>query len=76
LEATGLLNVPYYPTLSICGLVTDTGSEVSESGLRERREQEEKRETAAQNAAGGVWDAEELLLFLATPPFMASAGDE
>jgi len=56
----------------------DAGSEVSEWELRERRERQEEREGEAV-ALGGVGDrgdGEELPLFLPTPSFMASAGEE
>jgi len=51
---------------------SDTGSEVSEWELRERREQEEERRVEAKVLGAG----EESLLFLPTPPFMASAGED
>ena len=56
----------------------DAGSEASEWELRERREREEEREEeAAVLGAGDEGDARsEHRLFLPTPPFMASAGEE
>ena len=51
---------------------SDTGSEVSEWELWERREQEEERRVEAEVLGAG----EESLLLLPTPPFMASAGEE
>ena len=54
------------------------GSQTSEWELRERREQEEEQEAEAEElgAAGGAGAGEELPLFLPTPSFMASAGEE
>ena len=56
----------------------DAGSEASEWELRERREWEEEREAEAEVL--GVEDEEDtrdgLPLFLPTPPFMASVGEE
>ena len=56
----------------------DAGSEVSEGELRERREREEERKAEAEalgaRDVGGA--GEELPLFLPTPSFMASAGEE
>jgi len=49
----------------------DAGSEVLEWELRERREREEERRVEAE-----VLGAGEEPLFLPTPPFMASVGDE
>jgi len=46
----------------------DAGSDVSEWG---RREREEERRAEAKELGG-----EELLLFLPTPSFMASSGEE
>jgi len=56
----------------------DAGSEASEWELRERREREEEREVEAEElgAEGELGAGEELPLFLPTPPFMASAGEE
>jgi hypothetical protein len=56
----------------------DAGSEASEWELRERREREEEREAEAEelDAAGELGAGEELPLFLPTPSFRASAGDE
>ena len=56
----------------------DTGSEVSEWELRECREQQEEREGVAEalGAVDDMGDGEELPLFLPTPSFMASAGEE
>jgi len=57
---------------------SDTGSQVSEWELRDRREREEEREAGVEElgAAGELDAGEELPLFLPTPPFMASAGEE
>jgi hypothetical protein len=53
------------------------GSEASEWELRERREREAEREVeAGELGATGVLGAGEEPLFLPTPPFMASAGEE
>jgi len=51
---------------------------VSEWELRDRREREEEREAGVEElgAAGELDAREELPLFLPTPPFMASAGEE
>ena len=49
----------------------DAGSDVSEGELRERREREEERRVEAEALGAG-----EEPLFLPTPPFMASAGEE
>jgi len=49
----------------------DAGSEASEWELRERMEREEERRTEAEALGAG-----EEPLFLPTPPFMASAGEE
>ena len=56
----------------------DAGSEVSEWELRERREREEERrvEAEALGAVDNMGDGEELPLFLPTPSFMASIGEE
>ena len=58
--------------------VDDAGSVTSEGELRERREREEEREAEAEvlgaEDEGGARD--EHRLFLPTPPFMASAGEE
>jgi len=56
----------------------DTGSQVSEWELRERREREEEWEAEAEErgAAGELGAREELPLLLPTPPFMASAEEE
>jgi len=56
----------------------DAGSEASEWELRERRERQEEREVEAEalGVVDGMGDGEELLLFLPTPSFMASAGEE
>jgi len=58
--------------------VDDVGSEASEWELQERREQEEEREAEAEALGaedeGDVRD--EQWLFLPTPLFMASAGEE
>jgi ribonuclease HI len=58
--------------------VDDTGSEVSEWELRERKEREEEMEVEA--VALGAEDegdiGEEYRLFLPTPPFMVLAGEE
>jgi len=54
------------------GEETHVGSEVSEWELRERREREAERRVEAELLGAG----EELPLFLPTPPFMASAGEE
>jgi len=51
---------------------TNVRSEVSEWELRERREREAERRVEAEVLGAG----EELPLFLPTPPFMASAGEE
>ena len=51
---------------------SDAGSEVSEWELRERQEREEERRVEAEVLGAG----EESPLFLPTPPFMASAGEE
>ena len=50
----------------------DTGSEVSEWELRERREREEEQEVEAEELGAG----EELSLFLPIPSFMASAEEQ
>jgi len=54
------------------------GSEASEWELRERREREEEMETEAQvlgaEEEGDAGDEQQL--FLPTPPFMVSAGEE
>ena len=57
---------------------SDAGSQVSEWELRERREREEEREAEAEALGAGDerGTGEELPLFLPTPPFMASAGEE
>ena len=54
------------------------GSQTSEWELRELREREEEQEAEAEElgAAGGSGAGEELPLFLPTPSFMASAGEE
>jgi len=49
----------------------DAGSEVSEWELRERLERVDERRTEAEALGGG-----EVPLFLPTPPFMASVGEE
>jgi len=49
------------------------GSQTSEWELRERKEREEEQEVGAAEASG---TGEELPLFLPTPSFMASAGEE
>ena len=49
----------------------DAGSEVSEWELRERWEREEERRVEAEARRSG-----EEPLFLPTPPFMASAGED
>ena len=56
----------------------DAGSEVSEWELRKRRERQEERVGEAEALGAVDWrgDGEELPLFLPTPPFMASAGEE
>ena len=56
----------------------DTGSEVSEWELRERREREEEQEVEAEElgAAGELGAGEELSLFLPIPSFMASAEEQ
>jgi len=58
--------------------VDDAGSEASQWELRERREREEEREAEAEALGaeneGDIRD--EHRLFLPTPPFMASAGEE
>ena len=56
----------------------DAGSEASEWELRERREREKEREAEAaeRGAEGDLGAGGESLLFLPTPPFMASADDE
>ena len=56
----------------------DARSEASEWELRECREREEEREAEAEElgAAGVLGAGEELTLFLPTPSFMASAGEE
>ena len=53
----------------------DAGSEALEWELRERREREEERGAEAEElgAEGEFGAGEEALLFLSTPPFMASA---
>jgi len=55
---------------------SDTGSQVSEWELRERRERQEEREAEAEErgGAGQLGAGEGLPLFLPTPPFMVSAG--
>jgi len=50
----------------------DAGSEASEWELRERTEREEERRAEAEALGTG----EEPPLFLPTPPFMTSAGEE
>jgi len=54
------------------------GSEVSEWELRERRERQEEREAEAEarGVVDDMGDGEELPLFLPTPSFVASAGEE
>jgi len=54
------------------------GSEVSEWELRERMEWEEERRAEAEvlGAEGETGAGEEPPLFLPTPSFMASAGEE
>ena len=56
------------------------GSQTSEWELREGREREEEQEAEAEaeelGAAEGSGAGEELPLFLPTPSFMASAGEE
>ena len=56
----------------------DAGSEVTEWELRERRERQEEREGEAEalGAVDDMGDGEERPLFLPTPSFMASAGEE
>jgi len=56
----------------------DAASEVSEWELRERRERQEEWEGEAEAPGAGdeMSEVEELPLFLLTPPFMASAGQE
>jgi len=56
----------------------DAGSEVSEWEHGERREREEERREEAEvlGAVDELGAGEELPLFLATPSFMASAGEE
>jgi len=56
----------------------DAGSEVSEWELRERRERQEEREGEAEalGVVDDMGDREEFPLFLPTPSFMASAGEE
>jgi len=56
----------------------DAGSEASEWELWERWERREEREGKAEalGAVDGMGDGEELPLFLPTPSFMASAGEE
>jgi len=56
----------------------DAESETSERELRERRERGEEREAEAEDprAARELRAREELLLFLPTPSFIASAGDK
>jgi len=56
----------------------DARSEVSEWELRERRERQEEWEGEAEALGAGddMSEGEELPLFLPTPPFMASAGEE
>jgi len=55
----------------------DAGSEVSEWELRERREREDERRVEAEElGAGEEWGGGEQPLFLPTPPFMASVGEE
>jgi len=49
----------------------DAGSEVSEWELRERLEREDERRVEVEALGGG-----EELLFLPTPSFMASAGED
>jgi len=52
--------------------------QASEWELQERRERQEEREGEAEalGVVDGRGDGEELLLFLPTPSFMASAGEE
>ena len=59
-------------------LEEDAGSEASEWELRERTELEEERraEAEALGAEDETGAGEESPLFLPTPPFMASAGEE
>jgi len=72
------------PHLNGCGRLvpqlekSDTGGQVSEWELRDRREQEEEREAEAEErgAAGELGAGKELPLFLPAPPFMASAEEE
>ena len=56
----------------------DAGSEVSEWELRERWEWEEERQAEAEElGAAAEWGTgEEPPLFLPTPSFMASAGED
>jgi len=56
----------------------DAGSQTSEWELRELREREEEQEAEAEELgnAGGSGAGEGLPLFLPTPSFMASAGEE
>ena len=56
----------------------NAGSERSEWGLRERREQQEEWEGEAEALGAGddMGDGEALLLFLPTPSFMASVDEE
>ena len=58
----------------------NAGSEVSEGELRERQEREEEREAEAEAEALGAEEEmgarEGLPLFLPTPAFMASAGED
>jgi len=56
----------------------DAGSGVSEWELRDRRERQEEREgeVEALGAVDDMGDGEERPLFLATPSFMGSAGEE
>jgi len=59
----------------------DTSGEVSEWGFWERRERRERQEewegeAEAPGAGDKMSEAEELSLFLPTPPFMAAAGEE
>jgi len=55
----------------------DADSEVLEWELRERREREEEsRVEAEEPGAGEELGGGEQPLFLPTPPFMASAGEE
>jgi len=56
----------------------DAASEVSEWELRERQERHEEREAEAEalGAADEVGAGEERPLFLPTPPFMVSAGED